>query len=100
MNHDELLKHMAVPIRKRRGRFKMADEIVDSDPLSLLPIFARCIVVHCEHLFHERAFEYVAYSYDFDEVEDGEKIPEYQWTITKSGPALVSVHAERLFDGR
>lgn len=83
-----------VPIHRRVGKFMISRDAVERDPLKVLAIMARCIVVRCEMLYQEQAFEYVAYSWDFMELEEGKQVPEYLWQFETSGPALIRARAE------
>ena len=65
---------------KRLGKFYMASVLLDSDETQEFArlAFGRCIIVRAEHLAVYGKFEYYAISPDFDEIEEGEKVPSYE----------------------
>lgn len=67
------------------GRFKISEALVERDPLTVMGLMARCVVLRCEFLYPERAFHYMAYSPDFKPAIGDPKSPvraiEYMWEI-------------------
>jgi hypothetical protein len=63
---------------QRLGKFRINRELIQKTPIAkLAPIFSRVVVVSCELRYDMDAFEYVALSNDFDEVEPGMVAPMY-----------------------
>lgn len=80
----------------RGGRFRIDDQDVRRDPLRLLPIFARCVVVDCRYDFCRAAYAYMAISPDFDEIPYGSEAPLYEWVAREERGKVVAVEARRL----
>lgn len=83
-------------LTKRLGKFRISAEVVSRDPYSALRVMARCIVTRVEYLCHIRAFDYVARSPDFDEIEDGKPIPEYLWEFNSEKKTVRAVRVDSL----
>lgn len=69
----------------RIGRFALSQFIVDNDENAARVVMGKCVVVRCEMMYAHKTFEYVAISPQFDEVERGEIIPEYDVLISDGG---------------
>lgn len=72
-------------ISKRFGIFLISNIMVRQNPREVLKVMSQCIIVRCEFLWMEDAFEYKALSSHFEEVEEGCLIPKYHWIITSDG---------------
>lgn len=68
-------------IEKRLGRFLISDEMLRKNPRAVQRILSKVIVVRCEYLYPNRAFEYIAQSERFDVVEEGLLYPTYTGVI-------------------
>lgn len=82
--------------QKRRGKFMVSSEFLESAPTELQQIMANCIVVRCEFLHAENAFLYHAYSEMFDEVEAGVVVPQYGWRFFKDKEGNISFETKRM----
>ncbi len=68
---------MAMRKSKRVGKFSIERYLIGDDPSTVHQMLANKVIVRAEVLYEMDAIEYHAYSDDFDEVENGQKIPEY-----------------------
>lgn len=75
-------------MNKRIGRFAMSTQLVERDPETARAIMGRCIVVRCEMMYAYNTLEYMALSPDFDEVHQGDIVPEYNVIISESGKRI------------
>ena len=62
---------------KRVGKFTIDFATIDNDPSVVHQMLAGKVIVRAEARHEMAAIEYHAYSDDFDEVETGQRIPEY-----------------------
>ena len=85
------MKQVAIN-KKRRGKFLIPVEFFESFPNEMRMISSEIIVVRCEYLFAENSFIYHAYSEHFDEVEDGEVIPQYGFRFSENGIVSMVVY--------
>lgn len=70
----------------RVGRFLISDFLLEggseSDKISEILAELKIAPIRVEHLYHVGAFEYIAVSSRFDEVEGGAHIPTYELVVT------------------
>ena len=64
-------------IKLNPGIFRISDDLCKSQIAEVMAVLSQVAVVRCEHLFHERVFQYVGYSEHFRPVADGDIAPEY-----------------------
>ena len=62
---------------KRVGRFSIDFSMIDNDLLMVQLMLVGKVIVRAEARHEMQVIEYHAYCDDFDEVEQGRKIPEY-----------------------
>jgi len=68
-------------LEKHKGRFYIANPILAYDIDIMREIMQRVVIVRAETLHMNDTIEYYAYSDHFDELEQGEVIPEYEVII-------------------
>lgn len=73
------------------GKFHIHRDMILSDEAAVLRVMAKCIVVRCELLYHNNAFEYVALSEDFAEVPEASIIPTYNIVYSANGQTVTFV---------
>ena len=65
-------------IYKRQGRFTIPEEAVIENPDALMElVFSKTIIARAEFLAIKKAFEYYAWSNEFDVIGLGEMVPTY-----------------------
>lgn len=75
---------MFKPEERFLGKLDVAVALLTDDmDVFIETVFAGCLVVHAEHLFHENIIRYVIWSRDFKCVPLGNKIPQYVAEIKK-----------------
>jgi hypothetical protein len=75
------LETIGKQLTRRIGKFTIPDSFILSEYDFLFKIMARCIIIRAEHLLYRQEIEYVAYSWDFDEIHLGDEPPRYVWYI-------------------
>lgn len=68
----------------RVGRFFISEPMLRDNPAMVRSVMARCVIVRCEMIYDRRAFEYYAYSPDYDEMPENTCAPQYDVTIDTS----------------
>lgn len=78
---------------KKRGRFRLNSEFVMSQPERIAEVFAMIefVPVKVESLIIEAEIEYIGMAKIFEEIEQGERTPEYRLLITKSSSGNVEL---------
>ena len=66
---------------RRLGRFLIPTSLMERDPDIVRAVMGRCVILRAEHLYYGEQIDYVATSPDFDELEEGLMIPEYDVII-------------------
>lgn len=79
--------------RKCVGHFLISSDLLDRAPAVVAKILEGLIVVHCEHLFANQAFHYVAYGAPFKPALD--EIVFYKPIIRQLGPNKYHIEWER-----
>lgn len=75
-------------MKRRIGRFTIAAPLIDTDCDQIMTeVMGACVVVRCEMLYAQGAFEYVAISPRFDEVDLGSEVPWYDVVLHEGGSA-------------
>lgn len=88
-------------IESRVGKFRVSFEVMDRKSFNALrKVMGRCFILRAERLYAERCFEYVAYSPDFELVEEACSPPEYQWVFNSEDGTVKAVRTEVLFASR
>ena len=64
-------------VTKRKGRFKISRGNVESQPEVVRTVMGKCAILHCNIDQRKDCYEYLAVSADFDEVDEGDIVPEY-----------------------
>lgn len=72
-------------MKQKVGKFYASYVFIDDFPTAVKMIMGKCIVVRAENLLATEKIEYTAISDYFRELEEGEKIPEYEWFISNDG---------------
>ena len=86
-------------LRKRVGRFRVDTEVIWScNTGALFAIMGRCIIVKAEANYAGPYIEYLAYSADFEEIEEGLRAPMYEWQITTTDDKPPVIKAVRIPD--
>jgi hypothetical protein len=87
-------------IKKRRGMFRVSFPILNNID-ELRYAFSGMVITHAQAKYDRQEIEYIAYSNLFDEVEDGEKAPEYEIEIHRNNDGtVIGAKALRMeFDG-
>ncbi len=62
---------------KRVGKFTIDFSMIEEEPLTALLALSGMLIVRAEAHYDMAVIEYRAYCEDFDEVEQGQQIPEY-----------------------
>jgi hypothetical protein len=75
-------------MNKRIGRFAISRQLAERDPETARAVMGRCIVVRCEMMYAHDTLEYMALSPDFDEVPQGQIVPEYDVIISDGGKCI------------
>ena len=75
-------------MNKRIGRFVLSLQLTEQYPATARAIMGRCIVVRCEMMYVHDTLEYIALSPDFDEVPNGNIVPEYDVIISEGGNSI------------
>ena len=65
----------------RMGTFKISMALIEENPKAIMQIMGRVIVVRAECMYIN-IVKYVAISPEFDEIEEGDKVPEYDVIVT------------------
>ena len=79
-------------MNNRVGKFKMSHRLLRADLDNIRWVLSHFVIVRAESLYYDDTIEYVAYSELFDEIPEGEIIPEYEIIIGEDK----SVRAEKL----
>ena len=72
-------------MNRRHGRFSLYGEDVDSCSPYVTRVMGSCSILRAEYHFYSHKVEYVAKSFRFRELSEGEMIPEYVWIFTAEG---------------
>ncbi len=64
-------------ISKRSGKFFIGFDLIEAQPEMVLLMLSGKLIVRAEARYEMAAIEYHAYCDDFDEIEQGQQIPEY-----------------------
>lgn len=83
---------------KQIGQFKIEADFIHRQPDKVAAIFAlmKCVPVRAEMLWAEHRIAYTAVAEPFAVLADGQRIPEYELTIScddKDWPVAVKVEA-------
>lgn len=70
---------------KRLGRFSVSMDLIEENPEVCRDLMGKCIIVRAEAMYHVGRIDYVALSPDFNEVQEGEYIPEYGVRVHRDG---------------
>jgi len=77
-------------LKRRYGKFSVSGGMLN--PLGegyLTRVMGACIVLRAEYFYANDRIEYMAYSFKFREISEGEIIPEYQFSFAQDGEMLV-----------
>lgn len=85
---------MATPSRMMRiGKFSIDVRMIEREPKVCMQVMGMCIVIRAEDMsFVRKTIEYTAISDWFDEVPDGNIIPEYDVVVQRDDSRNVSVN--------
>lgn len=72
-------------LRKRKGCFSIAAEMLENNCDAVLVIMRDCFVTKCEHRWDTDVFEYRALSWQFRELGEGQRAPVYVWEKDDTG---------------
>lgn len=76
------------PATRRIGRFRIDADLLVERPAIATRIMGQCVIWRAEMLFAERVVEYSAECFRFDEVAEGNVMPEYRWYSHDNGEVL------------
>jgi hypothetical protein len=86
------------------GTFKISEALVEQNPLVVMALLGRCVVLRCEFIYPERAFHYMAYSPDFKPAIGDPSSPvraiEYMWEIDSVTGLYRAIPQEDIGSGR
>ena len=68
-------------IGRRRGAFSIPTQMIAGEPEVVKKIMGRCLIIRAEVMGIKDVIEYQAVCDDFDEVKEGELMPEYRWLV-------------------
>lgn len=75
----------------RIGKFEVSIELINQFPESLKTVMSECIVIGADMLNYYGKVVYTAVSARFDEIKEGDEIPEYIWELnTKDGKDYIT----------
>lgn len=72
-------------MKNRLGKFYITQYVLEHHPETVADLTENMAIVRAEALFERRAFEYLALSPLFDELEPGKLAPEYMISCDLSG---------------
>ncbi len=72
-------------MNSRLGKFSITEQLLKSDPSTVMKIMGQCLVLRCEHNRARQVFEYEVCCQAFDELPFGQMLPEYKVTISECG---------------
>lgn len=85
--------------KRNVGKFSVSCEFIFQDAEKMAAIFSllKIIPVRAEYMFHNETIEYIAISDKFEEVPEGNPVPEYTLTILtdKAGKEIVNVEVNK-----
>ena len=70
---------------KRHGIFVIPIPLLNSSSPAVFAIMSKCIIYRAEAMYLKDWVEYVARSECFDELQEGEYMPQYNWTVNEKG---------------
>jgi len=72
-------------LRKRHGIFVISMPLLNSSSPAVLKIMGKCFIYRAEAHYLKGHMEYTARSECFDELQEGEFMPEYVWVVDENG---------------
>lgn len=72
-------------MKRRYGKFSLPAKWVRISSPEITRIMGACSIFRAEHMLISDRVEYMAHSFRFREIEEGEIAPEYQWFFTSAG---------------
>lgn len=82
---------------KRVGLIKITDDLIEENPNGVMKyLMSQIIVIRAEHILWNRTVEYIALCEQFDEVGEGEVLPEYQAIARRHPDGEITLTFERL----
>ena len=72
-------------LRKRHGIFTISMPLLNSSSPAVLKIMGKCFIYRAEAHYLKGHMEYTARSECFDELQEGEFMPEYTWIVNENG---------------
>lgn len=83
-------------MKNRVGKFSISNIMLERNFGIVRSILSKCVVVRCEMMFANNLLEYVAISPEFDEIEPGKTIPEYEVQIGDNGKNIRFVKSQKM----
>ena len=72
-------------MKRRIGRFSLPSDSVRASTPDVTRIMGACSIFRAEHMLACDRVDYMASSFRFREIQEGEIAPEYQWYFTSDG---------------
>ena len=72
-------------MKRRYGKFYLSGYQVISASPEVTRVMGACSILRAEHMLYSDQVEYMAYSFRFREIEQGEICPEYVWHFSSDG---------------
>ena len=73
---------------KRYGKFSICTDFIVNDPEMVKKIFSNIIIVRAECNYINKTIDYEGISDLFDEIDQGEMIPEYRIIFNKENDSI------------
>ena len=80
----------------RLGRFSITIDCIENVIDDMMQLMGQLIVVRAEMLYESEAIYYTAHSALFDEIKQGDAIPEYRIIVHKSNTGVLKFAATRV----
>ena len=87
---------LPVDFQRRRGYFLVTKDLLDFATADLMTFMGNFLIIRAEYLCSVDAMEYIALSRFFDPVEEGHKIPQYTFNITKKMDGSIRIFVEKV----
>ena len=69
----------------RLGKFSISMKVITGNGDEVRKFMGNCIIIRAEMMYAEDEIQYTAHSHLFDKIERGDRIPEYDVTVSRTG---------------